>query len=231
MSASPTATVTPLPRGRLSLYEMVYENLRNDILMGKLSPGQILRQEEIAHQFGISRVPLREAMARLESEGLLELRPRRGYTVTALDPSEVVEIFELRAVVEQHAGEVAGRSRSQDDIAKILKYIELMEGLKSTDKGFFEDWSALNHQFHGALIEATHRPYLVKSVRALRGIVEPYIRVEARITGDVTEAHAEHRAIFNALKSGNAALLGKLSREHVESTAERLLKGLHSKII
>src|SRR5690348_17564342 len=81
------------------LPEIIYRQLRMDILGGKFKPGQVLRQEELARMFNASRVPLREAMSRLHADGLVVQRPRRGYAVTMLEAHEIVEVFELRIVV------------------------------------------------------------------------------------------------------------------------------------
>ncbi len=210
----------------ISLSEVVYRRLRTDILNGDLPPGQLLRQEEIARQFAVSRVPLREALARLESEGLLLLRPRRGYAVTSLDPSEIVEIFELRAVIEEHAGEIAARARTNADIEAIGEVLKQMKQLDRSSPTIFSDWSRCNYEFHGRLIDATRRTWLARTARTLRDTVEPFIRVEARMTGQVDDADGEHEAIFDALKAGDARGLSQLSRQHVENTAQRLLRGL-----
>src|ERR1700758_3320099 len=96
--------------------ETLYSRLRDGILTGTFPPGSVLRQEELSPRFGASRVPLREAMTRLEVEGLVVLRPRRGYAVLSLDRSEIQEIFELRAAVEEHLASVAAQSRTDNDI-------------------------------------------------------------------------------------------------------------------
>ncbi|MET3304462.1 GntR family transcriptional regulator [Bradyrhizobium diazoefficiens] len=105
------------------LPNLIYERLRIDILEGVLRPGQLLRQEELSKRFDVSRVPLREAMTRLVADGLIVLRPRRGYAVSSLRRSEILEIFELRAVVEEHAGMLAARARTRDDIQRVEQYL------------------------------------------------------------------------------------------------------------
>src|SRR5262245_11735063 len=84
----------------LLLPAIIYRHLRHDILNGFFDPGQLLRQKGRARRYKSSRVPLREAMSRLEADGLVVLRPRRGFAVISLDVPEIVEIFELRMAVE-----------------------------------------------------------------------------------------------------------------------------------
>jgi DNA-binding GntR family transcriptional regulator len=185
-----------------------------------------LRQEELARRSNVSRVPLREAMARLESEGLIVRRPRRGYAVTSLAHSDIVEIFELRMVLEEHAGYLAARARTAEDIAAVEALLVTMERVDLAVDGGFARWSLINHQFHTRIIDSSRRARLCRIAASLRDSVEAYVRVEAAITGQVRDAADEHRQIFDAFRAGDATGLAKLSRRHVEGTAQRLLDGL-----
>jgi DNA-binding GntR family transcriptional regulator len=208
------------------LPELLYGKLRHNILNGSLEPGQLLRQEELARRFNVSRVPLREAMSRLEADGLVVLRPRRGYAVTSLDQSDIVEIFELRAVVEEHAASVAAHARTPHDVVEVSRILDDMEALDPKQPGYLDEWSRWNYSFHARLIGSTRRKRLSRVAGALRDTVEPYIRVEARMTGDVRDAEREHREIFDAFRAGDARGLAELCRAHVENTAKRLLEGV-----
>jgi len=208
------------------LTERVYRQLRLDILNGSLRPGQILRQEELARRCRVSRVPLREAMARLTAEGLLVLRPRRGYAVISLDASEIVEVFELRAVTEQHAGYIAARSRRPEDVAEAARLVAAMAALDPANPEEAAEWSRLNYDFHACIIGATRRKRLMQITASLRDAVEPYIRFEMRLTGDAHEAERDHRELLEAFRAGDARGLAELCRLHVERTSERLLHHL-----
>src|ERR1700721_116446 len=111
-------TVTALDEAR-SLPEIIYHWLRERILMGQLMPGTEIRQELFARQFGTSRVPIREALSRLQAEGLITLRPRRGFAVTSLNHDEIIEIFELRMAVEEPAVRIATKARTGKDIGEV----------------------------------------------------------------------------------------------------------------
>jgi DNA-binding GntR family transcriptional regulator len=218
----PGASSLPLP-------EIIYQRLRLDILNGLLKPGQLLRQELLAQRSQTSRVPLREAMSRLEADGLVVLRPRRGYAVTSLDEADIVEIFELRMVVESHAGLIAAHARTTEDVRKVGQLVIAMEELNLKDSRYLSDWLRLNRAFHEALIGSARRRRLARIAGTLRDSVEPYIRVEAQMTGHVRDADAEHRAIFEAFRAGDARGLAELSRNHVENTERRLLEGLRKR--
>ncbi|MBV8167001.1 MAG: GntR family transcriptional regulator [Alphaproteobacteria bacterium] len=210
------------------LPEMVYQRLRLQILNGELTRGQLLRQEELAQRFNVSRVPLREALSRLEADGLIVLRPRRGYAVSALDQKDIVEVFDLRAVVEEHAGHLAALSRTPSDVARVGEILERMEALDRNKKDHFSEWFRCNRDFHAHMLSAAKRPRVAKLAGTLRDAVEPYIRAEAehRRVGNVRDADIEHREMFEAFKAGDARGLADLSRQHVERAAARLLRGL-----
>ena len=206
--------------------ESVYGQLREGILTGTFPPGSILRQEELAWRFGASRVPLREAMTRLEAEGLVVLRPRRGYAVPSLDRSEIHEIFELRAIVEEHLGSVAAKMRTADDLAMVAKALRGMKEANAQRPSRTDDWLNANTEFHACLLASAHRRHASRFAAMLRDQVEPYIRIEIHLTKDVTQAEIEHHAMYEALEAGNARQLRRLCRQHCENTASRLIKAL-----
>ena len=210
----------------LPLPEFLSRQLKQEILIGDLLPGQLLRQEVLAKRFKVSRVPLREAMSRLEAEGFVELRPRRGYAVLSLEQRDIVEIFELRAVVEAHAGAVAARTHSPAEMREIEGICDRMKSLDRQDSNYLDEWSRLNYAFHTRLISSTHRTCVTRIAGTLRDNVEPYIRMELRLTGQVEDADSEHQEIVEALRAGDAVGLANLCRAHVEHTAVRLLRGL-----
>jgi DNA-binding GntR family transcriptional regulator len=207
------------------LPELIYQRLRLDILNGALRKGQVLRQEELAQSFQTSRVPLREALSKLEADGLIVQRPRRGYAVSSLDPDAIVEIFELRALVEAHAGAVAARARTKEDIAAVESILGRIEKLDASRADFYPQWFALNRDFHARIIASSHRSRVARLAANLLDSVEPYIRAEAehRRTGHVRDADHEHREMLEAFRAGDAEGLGELSSRHVRSAARRLL--------
>jgi DNA-binding GntR family transcriptional regulator len=219
-------TEPPSPDGQHLLAESAYRQLRVEIVNGALQPGQVLRQEELAKRCNVSRVPLREALARLVGEGLLVLRPRRGYAVVSLEASDIVEVFELRAVTEAHAGSIAARSRRPEDIAEAARLVAAMALLDPSDAEDAAKWSRLNYEFHACIIGATRRKRLIQITTSLRDTVERYIRFEMRLTGDARQAERDHREILEAFRAGDSRGLAELCRLHVENTAERLLRHL-----
>jgi DNA-binding GntR family transcriptional regulator len=226
---SPNSALVDIGGARLSLPEAVYQAIRSAIFAGTLAPGRLLRQEELAKQFGVSRVPLREALQRLDADGLVVLRPRRGYAVMSLDPDEIVEIFELRMLVEERAGYLAALRRKPADIDRTRALLSKMNQLPDGDETFIAQWTNLNMAFHESLFAASYRRHLCRMATSLRAVVEPYIRMEVSLTGGLGEANAEHDQIMDAFARGDADQVARLSREHCEHTARRLIDGLNRK--
>ena len=215
-------TVTALDEAR-SLPDIIYHWLRERILMGQLMPGSEIRQELLARQFGTSRVPTREALSRLQAEGLITLRPRRGFAVTSLNQDEIIEIFELRMAVEEHAMRIATKARTEKDAGEVEALVVRMETLDSNAPQYLQDWMSANRLFHTRLIECAHRKRVNDIALNLRDAIEPYIRIEANFNKQVAYANIEHRQIFDAFQKKDAEATARLCRKHCESTLKRLL--------
>lgn len=211
----------------LSLPELVYRKLRDSIVNGVYPPGSMLRQVEVAETLGVSRNPLREALPRLESEGIVTLFPRRGYAVATLDPAEIEDVFDLRILLETHLVNRAARLRTKADCERVRQIIAQMAGLaaraESVDRA---QWFDMNLEFHDALMEPARRSHHLKALKQSRGALEVYIRTEVRLTGDLRQAQREHATMAKAFIEGDAEHLVELTRKHSEHTRNRLLDGL-----
>lgn len=218
----------PLPSltSRQSLPQAIYAALRQDILNGVYQPGESLRQEALATYFDASRVPVREALGRLEAEGLVSLRPRRGYVVASLDIDDIEEIFHLRMILEEHAGFVATRVRTDKDVAEVEAILKGFERLEHDEPENVAEWAVQNRLFHSRLFASSRQKHALNLVNTLRDMVERYVRIEVSMTGHFDPVDSEHRKIFQAFADGDAPLVAQLSREHCAHTAERLICGL-----
>ena len=225
MSASPAAS----PASALnppSLPELAYAHLRGAILDGTLEAGAPLRQEEIAARLGISRLPIREALRRLESEGLAMLRPRRGYVVASLNRDEIDDVLDLQATLEARAGHAATSRRSGDvarELEACLVQLDRITSHSPVEVDAFAEW---NLRFHDTLFESSGRPFLCRTLRMLRSNAERYVRMAAGILIDLRQSQAEHRAILEAYEAGDAAMVAELCWEHRDATRTRLLAHL-----
>jgi DNA-binding GntR family transcriptional regulator len=213
------------------LSRVIHSGIRDAILNGVLRPGQLLRQEELARRFRVSRAPLREALNMLAAEGLVVLRPRRGFAVTSLDSRELLEILQLRIVIEEHAGYVATLTRTEDDIVRLRDVLEAMDRLPISNPAEDElaEWAKLNRRFHDTLEAASGRRNLCQIASNLRAKIEPYIRLEVVMIKNFGEAQSEHHRLFDAFSAGDAETVSRLSRTHSEHTAVRLISALHQR--
>jgi DNA-binding GntR family transcriptional regulator len=205
------------------LPEAVYSQLKSAILNGVFKPGQILRQEDIAQRLGVSRGPLREALPRLEVEGLIVSIPHKGCAVVSLAPEEIAEIFELRALLEASLARVAAQQRDPQATVRLLELNAQMRELAlSNSASDRQRWSELNYEMHSVLLAVAGRRHHMRLVDMARDLAEPYIRMEINLSGDLLEAQREHEMLIEAFAIGDCQRLERLSREHVQKTATRL---------
>ena len=199
-----------------------YERLVADIQTGGLSPGDRLTETGIARRFGISRTPVREAIRRLEAEGLVTHIPRVGAAIRLLDHAEVTELYEMRTVLEGTTARLAARGASEVELSELLAINADMNAALA--KG--APLHALNRQFHAALLDAAKNRFLRKSVRAIEKtllILGPSTLDEA---DRATEAVAEHAAVLDALAARDAAAAEAAMRTHMEAAHRMRLRQL-----
>ncbi|CAN7668317.1 GntR family transcriptional regulator [Caballeronia sp. LjRoot34] len=206
-----------------SLPELAYRRLRANILSARIPPGSELRQERLAKEYGISRVPLREAMSRLNAERLLVQLPRRGYVVPSLTCDEIVEICEISMLLEEQAAVVATRVRTGRDVAEVESILQELEALDATDPEELESWHILAYKFHDRLFRSARRRRLHEVVANFRDAVEPYMRLEMDLLDHIQQSTVDHRNIFEAFRTQDTEAAGRLSRQHAENIKAHLL--------
>ncbi len=222
---------SPVPKpavtlGHASLPDLAYEHLRQAILEGSLPAGAPLRQEEIALQLSISRLPIREALRRLDAEGLAVLRPRRGYVVASLDRGEINDVLDLQATLEARAGYSATLARSDAVLRQLQATLAQLDKTIARAPVDVNAFAALNLQFHDTLFESSGRPFLCRMLRLLRANAERYARTAAGMRVDLRESQREHRRILDAYRAGDADRVADLCRGHRDATRTRLIAHL-----
>ncbi len=174
--------------------------LRRAIRERVLVPGQSLNQDDLAKRFGVSRVPLREALRTLVGEGLVVMRPGIGAVVTELDPDELDELLSLRAQLEPSlTAAIVGRA-GPPDFARLRQMVAQMAELADADR---DAWCTLHYLFHRRIFELAGRPHSLRLVTQVLNLVEPYMRLQVAQTG-VHDHGAEHAAVLDALEAGDA---------------------------
>ena len=166
---------------------------------------------------------MREALSRLEAEGLVVLRPRRGYVLAPHDPDEIDEIFDIRMILERRAGTLAARARTRKDVDEVERLLAEMDGMTIGSAGDAATFAVRNSRFHDRLFATSGRKRLCGMLLTLRGNVERYARLGAVMLGHLDHVHKDHRRIFEAFRRGDPERLGELCADHVQKAGERLI--------
>ena len=201
-----------------------YRQILAEISNGTLLPGARLRETELAARFGISRTPVREAIRLLEADGLVAHMPRQGAAIRLLDYTEVMELYEMRAVLEGTAARLAARAASDMELDELIALNAEMAIATETATAY-----ELNRQFHMTLLDAAKNRYLVKSVNALQKtllILGPTTLVEPIRAQD---AVTEHNAILVALRDRDGMRAETAMRAHIEAAHRVRLRALRGR--
>ncbi len=207
----------------LNTADLVADALRTAILQGELRGGDALRQEELAEQYGVSKIPVREALFVLQSEGLVDFTSGRGAMVSQLTSSEANEIYVMRIALEQVALRAAIPNLQPAD------FIKAEAALKQIDAGPNpKDWGALNWEFHTTLYKPAGMPMLLDTLKLWQTNVARYFFVYQK--PDFREqSNQEHWAIFEACQQRDADTACKLLAEHLSRASAQLYKYLSDK--
>jgi DNA-binding GntR family transcriptional regulator len=219
-------TVLTLPvseelQQRRTAPDYIVSVLREAIYEGSLADGAILNQVAVAEHFGVSRVPVREAMRQLQAEGLLSVEAHRRPIVRGLTLDKVLEIFDLRAMIEGYL------------VAKAIPHIDeqVMGRLDAFVKRMHEpldhhQWLTLNTEFHQALYEPSDAPTALELANQLRGRAERYLRMWSQGQGVSRNAEAtrEHERILGYVRDGDAASARREVEQHVLHTRDEVVR-------
>lgn len=233
-TASPTALATTGPErpavGRVprqTVASMTLEALRDGILHGTYPEGEPLRQDAIADDLGVSRIPIREALRQLEAEGLVTFTPHRGAVVSTLSLAEIDEVFSLRADIEADLLRRALPRLSADDIARADAILDGYDRALTT--GDVGNWGAFNWQFHATLYAPAARPVTMGIVQRLHQHADRYLRMQLALTHGESRAATEHRAILAAVRHRDGRRATQLLKQHITGAGRRLLDFLRER--
>lgn len=202
-----------------TLSERVFEVVREQILKGRLPKGEPIRQDALANELGVSKIPLREALARLEQEGLLVNHPNRGYYVLTMSREQVDEIFALRLSIEPQAAAYGSQVATDDDRSQATRAFTALETAATSN---LADVAVRNREFHIALVEAGHKSLTTQLVERLAILAERYVIAHLEPAGRDARAHVEHRALFDAWLERDKRKVEKLLKEHIQGTLKDL---------
>lgn len=193
--------------------EVVYQQLKDAVMAGVFKAGERLLEHDIAERLQVSRTPVREALRRLESEGLLEALPKQGLVVKSYTDDEIREIYMIREALECLAAEFASINATEEEIVMLEKYVEEMD--KLDDDASAEEAMGAHRRFSEAYNRASHMPTLVRLIESLKEQVTRFRGVSLSGAERRFTAREEHRELLDALKQRDPERASALTHIHI----------------
>ena len=210
-----------------TMQEIVYDTIRESVLSGKYPPGHHLIAEDLAKELGVSRMPVREALHRLEVAGLVTMSPHRGAVVSEFAEPEIIELYHIRAVLDGLAARLAVPNLTDDDFAQLNARVDEMQ--TTIKAGETEAFLRANRDFHLVIWKAARAPRLQELLKNLYDTSQPFRNTSVQLPGRADQVIEEHRRIAKALMKRDVVAAEKYANDHHERTAVRLLNALEKK--
>ncbi len=229
-------TKTPRRRGRglksqtgagsvLSLKERVYSELKQEIIRTRLPPGEIILEGSLAERFGVSKTPVREALAWLQRDGFVESLHGRGYQIAPISLQDVLETLELRCVIERGTAGLAAKRIGKEELEALRGVVESTSRFE--DEGVLTEFPKLNRRFHELIAGAAKNRLLFDATEQVLDRMERVIHLDvAQVRRPVSMAYKEHRKILRYLESGDSAKAAETMERHVLNAKESILRAL-----
>lgn len=201
--------------------DVITRHLREAIVAGHFAEDEPIRQDDIARQFNVSKIPVREALKRLEAEGLVVFQRNRGALVTRLSEPELAQMFEVRVLLEAEAIRLAVPNMTEETFSRAERICAAF--LDEDDIG---RWAELNWQLHACLYEPAGRPFMLNLIRSIHDKLERYLRLQMSLSAGKARADQEHREILQACRNGDAKGAARLIQSHIEGVCQTLYEHL-----
>lgn len=205
-------------------WKRIFKQLRENILAGLYSPGELLCELQLSKYFKVSRTPVREALKGLEKEGLITKIKNKGFFVRRLNEKEVVEVMEIRGLLEGYAASLATKNVTKKDIDKLKKLLE--EAEVAAKQGDFEKFMKLGVAFHDYIYRLSGNRTLFNLIQEFRSRFTGYRRLLLRIPGVIEEAVFDHYRILELLSKKDTQGIYTVMQIHAERGKERFLQTL-----
>lgn len=222
--------VSPPENSHKQLRGWVADRLRADIHEGRIRPGEWLRQERLAQEYGVSQMPIREAFKELASEGLLEHVPYRGVRVVELTSTDVEDIYATRCFLEGKAARSAAESITDAEIRELKTVQQQIIACSTPDQANI--YRPLNRQFHTIIAQASRRPYLIRVLKQMWEIFPAMLwnilplTTSSSLPERVNPDLEEHETIIRALENRDPDLAEKIIVQHIQKSGEQLLEAM-----
>ncbi len=207
---------------RKSLGEHVFESLKQAIIRGKISPDEWLVESHIAETLGISRTPVREAIHKLEREGLIERQPRGGFTVLGLNRDDIEETFGLRGLLEGYAARLAAVKHKAEELKSLEKKID--EFQKALDLKKMDLLPAINTEFHDLLYGLSKSPKLISMINGLRDQIYRYREMILKERKFASTSNLDHKRMLKYIRKRDAEGAERMVKDHILRGQKMVLK-------
>lgn len=205
--------------------DVIFESLREAIVEGSLQDGATLRQDHIARMFNVSRIPVREALARLEEQGLVTTQRHKGAVVSSLSLEEIAEMFEFRSLVESEVIRHSIHNITDETLAEAKAYAAAFAAEPDSGR-----WAVLNRLFHYTLYRDCGRPYHLQVVSQALDKIARYLRAQLVLTQGIERARREHEGILRAAIARDADTAAELTRAHILGASRSLTAFLEAEM-
>ena len=196
--------------------------LRTEILRGKWQGGQPLKQDEIAAQFGVSKIPVREALVQLKAEGLVNFYPNRGAFVSELSAAEADEIYVMRIALEK---EILARAIPHLTVSHFKRAGEILDAIDNEEN--IAKWGELNWEFHSTLYLPANLPRVMETIQTLHTNIARYLVLYLAGMDYQKKSQREHRALLQACRAGEVEKAKDILDSHLRSAATKWIKFLN----
>jgi DNA-binding GntR family transcriptional regulator len=213
---------------RTSLTSAVADRLREMIIRGEIQEGEQLRQDAIAADLQVSRIPVREALRRLEAEGLIKIVAHHGAVVSSLSSEEIEELFEMRAVLECEVLRLSIPGLTEADFKQAEGILEKYEKALWM-QGDVGSWGRLNSEFHTVLYSRANRPHFMAVIRQINNNGDRYTRLQLYLTKAFERAKKEHRMLLELCRKRDVNGAVELLQQHIRSAGRTLKESLEQR--
>ncbi len=216
--------------GYKPLRDVVFETLRDAIITQVLKPGERLMEIQLADEMGVSRTPVREAIRKLELEGLVVMVPRKGAYVAGVSMKDIHEVYEVRSALEMLAVTLAAERITEEELDALERQV-----LRESEEEDKQDGSDLDNiiyidsSFHDIIYQAAHNQRLVQFVNILQEQLQRFRAASLARPGRSKTALEEHKQIVEALSDRNGELAARLAREHIENAENAMIASMEEK--
>lgn len=199
--------------------DQLREAIEEEIAVGRLPPGSRIDEQELGERFGVSRTPIREALIQLASAGMVEIRRRKGATVSVLEPRRLYEMFDVMAELEATCARRAARRMTPEQQKRLTAALQSCRDAAAA--GDPDAYFHVNEDFHRAIYAASQNEFLAEQAMTLHRRLRPYRRLQLRVRERMSNSLAEHEGIVAAIVAGDADLAAERIRGHVTVQGER----------